>query len=351
LRFAPFSSENQIRRRRRKLFKVNPQQTKQISNCFNQVVELLRLEAAAIELAANRLKKETIESAVNLLADCTGKVVVLGVGKSGIIGQKIAQTMTSTGTVAVFLHPSDALHGSLGIISGGDVVVALSNSGETDEILLLLPALKSRRVSMIAIVGNTDSTLARNSEIVLDASVDKEACPLNLAPTASTTVALAIGDALAMALMECKNWTAEDFAANHPAGRLGKRLTVRVADLMHESPDVSPAATWLEVVSKISRFALGAVNIVDEQNQLIGIVTDGDLRRTIERTESQDLNNLTARQMMTDKPITAKPAMLAFDALQLMENRPRQIAVLPVVDENGEAVGLLRLHDIVRAGL
>lgn len=330
---------------------MNPQQTKQNSNCFNQVTELLRLEAAAIERAANRLKKETIERAVNLLADCTGKVVVLGVGKSGVIGQKIAQTMTSTGTVAIFLHPSDALHGSLGIVASGDVVVALSNSGETDEILQLLPALKARNVSIVAIVGNVDSTLARSSEIVLDASVDQEACPLNLAPTASTTVALAIGDALAMALMGCKNWTAEDFAANHPAGRLGKRLNVRVVDLMRESPNVSPAATWLEVVSKISRFALGAVNVVDEQNQLLGIVTDGDLRRTIERIEPQDLKKLTAAQMMTDKPVVAKPAMLAFDALQLMENRPRQIAVLPVVDETGETVGLLRLHDIVRAGL
>ncbi|MDQ4120583.1 MAG: KpsF/GutQ family sugar-phosphate isomerase [Acidobacteriota bacterium] len=330
---------------------MNPQKTKEISNCFAQTVELLRLEAAAIEQAANRLEKETIERAIELLISCRGKMVVLGVGKSGIIGQKIAQTMTSTGTVAVFVHPSDALHGSLGIITNGDVVIALSNSGETDEILQLLPALKFRQVSIIAIVGNTDSTLARSAEIVLDASVDKEACPLNLAPTASTTVALAIGDALAIALMQCKNWTAEDFAANHPAGRLGKRLTVRVRDLMQTSPNVSPGASWLEVVSEISRFSLGAVNVVDGENKLVGIITDGDLRRTIERTEPENLRNLTAEEMMTDKPVVAKPAMLAFDALQLMENRPRQIAVLPVVDENGEAVGLLRLHDIVRAGL
>ena len=331
--------------------KVNPQKTKEVSNCFAQTVELLRLEAAAIEQAANRLEKETIERAIGLLIDCRGKVVVLGVGKSGIIGQKIAQSLTSTGTVAIFVHPSDAMHGGLGVITSGDVAIALSNSGETDEILQLLPALKSRQVSIIAIIGNIDSTLARNAEIVLDASVDKEACPLNLAPTASTTVALAIGDALAMALMQCKNWTAEDFAANHPAGRLGKRLSVRVRDLMRESPNVSPGANWLEVVSEISRFALGAVNVVDDQNQLVGIITDGDLRRTVERIEPEDLRKLTAAEMMTDKPIVAKPPMLAFDALQLMENRPRQIAVLPVVGENGEAIGLLRLHDIVRAGL
>lgn len=333
-------------------FKVNPQKSKKgISNCFSQVVELLRLESAAIEQAANRLKPETIERAVDLLMNCRGKIVVLGVGKSGIIGQKIAQTMTSTGTVAVFVHPSDALHGSLGIISAGDVAVALSNSGETDEILQLLPALKKRNVAIIAIIGNTDSTLARNAEIVLDASVDKEACPLNLAPTASTTVALAIGDALAMALMQCKNWTAEDFAANHPAGRLGKRLTVRVGDLMHQSPNVAPVSNWLEVVSAISRFGLGAVNVITEENRLLGIITDGDLRRTIEKIEPEDLRKLTAEQMMTSNPVVATPAMLAFDALQLMENRPRQIAVLPVVGENGECVGILRLHDIVRAGL
>ena len=330
---------------------MNPQKTKEISNCFAQTVELLRLEAAAIEQAANRLEKAVIERAIDLLIDCRGKVIVLGIGKSGVIAQKIAQTLTSTGTIAIFVHPSDALHGSLGVITSGDVCIALSNSGETDEILQLLPALKSRKISIIAIVGNTDSTLARGSEIVLDASVDKEACPLNLAPTASTTVALAIGDALAMALMQCKNWTAEDFAANHPAGRLGKRLTLRVQDLMRESPNVSPDSNWFAVVSEISRFALGAVNVVDDQNQLIGIITDGDLRRTVEKTEPERLRNLTAEEMMTATPVVAKPAMLAFDALHLMENRPRQIAVLPVVDENSEAIGLLRLHDIVRAGL
>ena len=295
------------------------------------VVHLLRLEAAAIEQAANRLQPEAIEKAINLLSCCGGKVILLGVGKSGVIAQKIAQTMTSGGTVAVFLHPSDALHGSLGIITKGDVVIALSNSGETDEILTLLPALQQREITLISIIGNTNSTLARNSDIVLDASVDKEACPLNLAPTTSTTVALAIGDALAMTLMQIKNLTPEDFAANHPAGRLGKRLTLRVRDLMHESPNVTKNATWLEVVSTISKHGLGAVNVVDENNHLIGIVTDGDLRRTVERTEPENLRNLTAELMMTRKPICVSPNTLAYDALQLMENRPRQIAVLPVV--------------------
>lgn len=318
---------------------------------FPKVKELLQLEAASIERAANRLDPASIEKAIHILACCDSKVIVTGVGKSGVIAQKIAQTMTSTGTVAVFVHPSDALHGSLGVITKGDVVIALSNSGETDEILAILPAMKQRGVSLISIVGNLDSSLAHQSDVVLDASVDKEACPLNLAPTTSTTVALAIGDAIAMTLMEAKGQTEEDFAANHPAGRLGKRLTVKVADLMHTSPDILPAAGWLEVVKAISRHALGAINVVDDQGNLIGIVTDGDLRRTIEKTEAWHLADLTARQMMTAGPITATPGMLAFDALKLMEERESQISVLPVVDENGKCCGLLRLHDIVRSGL
>lgn len=318
---------------------------------FSSVTALLLLEAAAIENAANRLEAKSVNRAVELLSCCRGKAILLGVGKSGIIAQKIAQTLTSTGTIAVFLHPSDALHGSLGIVTAGDVVIALSNSGETDEILALLPILKARGASIVAIVGNTNSTLARHADVFLDASVDQEACPLNLAPTTSTTVALAIGDALAMTLMELKNMTPADFAINHPAGRLGKRLTLRVADLMHASPNVGENATWLEVVHAISQHGLGAVNVVDSRQRLIGIVTDGDLRRTIEKIELENLRNLTAEMMMTRQPVCAAPEQMAYDALQLMENRPRQISVLPVTTETGECVGILRLHDIVRSGL
>lgn len=312
---------------------------------------MLKLEASAIERASGRLDEESVVRALELISNCKSKVIVIGIGKSGVIAQKIAQTLTSTGTVALFVHPSDASHGSLGVITPGDVVIALSNSGETDEILALLPALKKREVSIISIVGNIDSTIARQSDVVLDASVDKEACPLNLAPTTSTTVALAIGDAIAMTLMESRGLTAEDFAANHPAGRLGKRLTLKVEHLMHKSPNVSPADDWLGVVKAISKYALGAVNVVDENERLIGIVTDGDLRRTIERNGANNLNGLSADQMMTKNPTTATPEMLAFDALQLMENRTSQISVLPVVDEKGICIGLLRLHDIVRSGL
>ncbi len=322
-----------------------------MNNEYEHVVSLLRIEAEAIENAARRLNRDSIQSALAILGECKGKIVVTGIGKSGVIGQKIAQTMTSTGTVSVFVHPSDALHGSLGVFASEDVAIALSNSGETSEINALLPALKNRGIKIVSIVGNTDSTLARESDVFLDASVDKEACPLNLAPTTSTTVALSIGDALAMTLMRSKGLTMEQFAENHPAGRLGKRLTLKVRDLMHESPDVTPESGWLEVVKALSKYALGAVNVVGADGSLIGIITDGDLRRSLEKTPSDKFNELTSSDLMTGSPVTAGPEMLAFDALKLMEERPSQISVLPVVDENGRAAGLVRLHDIVKSGL
>ncbi|MGB7203290.1 MAG: KpsF/GutQ family sugar-phosphate isomerase [Pyrinomonadaceae bacterium] len=322
-----------------------------MKNAHSKVVEILRIEADSITNAAAKLDAASVEKALDILATCNGKVVVTGVGKSGVIAQKIAQTLTSTGTMALFLQPSDALHGGLGVVASDDVVIALSNSGETDELLAILPSIRARGCRVISIVGNKDSTLAAQSDALLDASVDKEACPLNLAPTASTTVALAIGDALAMTLMESKGHSQTDFALNHPAGRLGKRLTLSVRDLMHESPNVSTDASWLDVVKAISKSALGAVNVVDQHSKLLGIVTDGDLRRTIERTSPDALSALNAESMMTRSPITAAPDMLAFDALKLMEERPSQISVLPVVDGDRTCIGLLRLHDIVRSGL
>ncbi|MGH9969817.1 MAG: KpsF/GutQ family sugar-phosphate isomerase [Pyrinomonadaceae bacterium] len=318
------------------------------------VVSLLQQEADAIAQTAARLSSKQVELVMSLLAGCNGKVVVVGVGKSGIIAQKIAATMTSTGTAALHLHPSDALHGGLGIVTSEDVVIVLSNSGETDEIVAMLPYLKHRHVPIIAVVGNLNSTLARRADAVLDASVDQEACPLNLAPTTSTTVALALGDALAMTLMKVKGHTLDDFASNHPAGRLGKRLTLKVADLMHsgdENPIIQAGSTWVEVVTGISNGGLGAVNVVDESGQLEGIITDGDLRRAIQRADHASLEGLKCEQIMTRNPVVVSSEALAYAALRLMEDRPSQISVLPVVDSARVCVGLIRLHDIVRSGL
>lgn len=323
-------------------------------NYFAQVVRLLQIESEAIAQTARRLDAAAIEDAIALLAGCTGKVVLVGVGKSGVIAQKIAATMTSTGTAALYLHPSDALHGGLGIVTRQDIVIALSNSGETDEVIAMLPSLKQRATKIIAVVGNLNSTLAERADIVLDASVDKEACPLNLAPTTSTTVALAIGDALAMTLMEARGWTLEEFAQNHPAGRIGKRLTLKVSDLMHggeRNPTISAEAKWLEVITAIGRGGLGAVNVVDSAGCLVGIITDGDVRRVLEKTRGAELESLTCDSMMTRDPTIAEPELLAYDALRLMEDRPSQISVLPVVDRERRCVGLIRLHDIVRSGL
>ncbi|MGH9929101.1 MAG: KpsF/GutQ family sugar-phosphate isomerase [Pyrinomonadaceae bacterium] len=323
-------------------------------NYFAEVQGFLRLESEAIAQTAVRLQPDEIQRVVQLLATCKGKIVILGVGKSGIIAGKIAATMTSTGTGALFLHPSDALHGGIGIINSDDVVMILSNSGETDEIIEMLPYLKRRQVPIIAIVGNLNSTLARRADAVIDGSVDQEACPLNLAPTTSTTVALALGDALAMTLMQVKGLTADDFAVNHPAGQLGKRLTLMVADLMHsgtDNPTIALGAMWVEAVKRISAGGLGAVNVVDDAGRLAGIITDGDLRRAIQKCDPAALADLCANDLMTRNPTVASPELLAYDALQLMENRPSQISVLPVVNGDRVCVGLIRLHDIVRSGL
>ncbi|HZE72149.1 MAG TPA: KpsF/GutQ family sugar-phosphate isomerase [Pyrinomonadaceae bacterium] len=321
---------------------------------FEEVQRILRLESEALARTARQLDEQQVERVVSLLATCKGKAVILGVGKSGIIAQKIAATMTSTGTAALYLHPSDALHGGLGIVQPEDVVIVLSNSGETDEIVGMLPFLKHRGVPIIAIVGNVHSTLADRADAVVDAAVEQEACPLNLAPTTSTTVALAIGDALAMALMKVKGLTPDDFAVNHPSGRLGKRLTLRVIDLMHggkQCPSVPLGSSWIEVVRAISVGGLGAVNVIDEEGRLAGVITDGDLRRMIEANGDKSLTNVTCDDLMTRNPVVAAPDLLAYDALRLMEDRPSQISVLPVVDDQRICLGLIRLHDIVRSGL
>jgi arabinose-5-phosphate isomerase len=329
-------------------------QTVILATAVAQVREFLTAEAHAILKVAEQLQPNQIEKSLALLAHCQGKVIVIGVGKSGIIAQKIAGTLRSIGIVAVFLHPCDALHGDLGVMTAEDVVMALSYSGETEEILDLIPHLKHRQVPIIAIVGNLQSSLARQADVILETTIEREICPLNLAPTTSTTVALALGDALTMTLMHIKGITPEHFARNHPAGRLGKRLTLTVRDLMHsgrEHPALPMYASWIDVVSTISRGGLGAVNILDADGHLVGLVTDGDLRRWVEKTKPAELETLTAEKIMTTNPVVVSPDTLAYDALKLMENRPSQIAVLPVVNDQQQCVGLIRLHDIVRCGL
>lgn len=315
---------------------------------------LLRLQAEAIVEAAERLDLDAFGRAVELLSSCEGKVLLSGAGTSGIIARKLAATFTSTGTAAIFLHPGDALHGALGIVTRDDLMILISNSGETDELLVLVPYLEHRKVPVISLLGNTASTLARRSDVVLDASAAREACPLNLAPTASTSVALALGDALAMTVMKAKNVTPEAFALNHPSGRLGKRLTLRVHDVMHAGPErpvVRPEDGWLQVVTCISRGGLGAATVEDDDGMILGIITDGDVRRTVQQSDAERLNMLVAGDFMTRQPVVVPAGSLAHDALQLMENRASQISVLPVVDGLSRGVGLVRLHDLVRAGI
>jgi arabinose-5-phosphate isomerase len=312
----------------------------------------IEVEALAVTRAARCLDEGAASRAIALLHPLRGKVVTLGVGKSGLVASKIAATFASFGTPATFLHASDALHGDIGGVVDADVAVVVSNSGETEELLVILPFLRERGVRIIAIVGNVSSTLARVSEVVLDASVANEACPLGLTPTASTTVALALGDAMAMTVMAARGVTAADFAHNHPAGRLGKRLTLRVRDIMHggsKNPIIEPEASWFSVLERITKGGLGAVSVVASDGMLLGLVTDGDLRRMLGQ-HPQNPERFTARELMTAKPVVVAPDTLAYDALRTMEQRPSQISVLPVV-EGERCVGMLRLHDIVRSGL
>jgi arabinose-5-phosphate isomerase len=314
----------------------------------------MRIQADAILAAADRLDRSAFDTGVGLVVGSKGKVVVSGAGTSGNIARKVVATLTSTGSPAVFLHPGDALHGGLGIVQPADVAIVFSNSGETDEILALLPHLAHRAIPVIAILGNLDSTLARHAAVVLDATAAREACPHNLAPTSSTSVALALGDALAVAAMRVNEVTPEAFAENHPSGRLGRRLTLLVDDLIrHEGPRpaVEGTAGFLDVVAAISSGGLGAVTVEADDGELLGIVTDGDLRRAVERTPPDRLAGLTAADVMTRDPVSVTAGTLAYDALRVMEDRPSQISVLPVVDDPRRCVGLVRLHDLVRSGI
>lgn len=317
---------------------------------LQQARETLEVEQAAIAATAARLGDDFV-AAARLLLDCEGRVIVCGIGKSGAVGRKIASTLASTGTPAFFVHPAEAMHGDLGMICDGDVVIMLSNSGETEEILDILPAVIRRKVKMIAICGDEESTLAQAADAVLDARCEREACPLGLAPTASAVVALALGDALAMAVMAARGFTAEDYASTHPGGLLGRRLLLRISSVMRsgdDNPTVPPEATIMEALLTMSTAPVrGVVTIVNGDGMLRGLFTDGDFRQLMRKTDNP--NQVMVRpisEVMTRNPTVARPDMLATEALRMMEER--EFDNLPVVDEAGRAIGMVDIQDLMK---
>ena len=310
---------------------------------------VLSTEAQSILDLIPRLDENFVR-ACQLLLDCRGRVVVIGMGKSGHIGSKIAATLASTGTPAFFVHPGEASHGDLGMITPSDVVIALSNSGETNEIITIIPLIRRLAVPLIALTGNPQSSLARAASVHLDISVDKEACPLGLAPTSSTTATLALGDALAVALLDTRGFTADDFARSHPGGRLGRRLLLHVADIMHTDtaiPMVSEQTLLTEALLEITRKGLGMTTVTDEHQQLLGVYTDGDLRRTLDK--GLDVRTTKVGEAMTRKCQTVQAQMLAAEALKLMEDHA--ISALPVTNSDNVVIGVLNMHDLLRAGV
>lgn len=306
----------------------------------------MEIEAQSIKEVANTLDHHFIDAAQALL-QCTGRVIITGMGKSGHIGHKIAATLASTGTAAFFVHPAEAAHGDLGMISDGDVVLALSNSGESDEILAIIPALKRKNITLIAITSRQQSTMAKHADIHICASVSSEACPLGLAPTSSTTAVLALGDALAIVLLKARSFTSEDFALSHPAGSLGRRLLLTVRDLMHTGealPAVAEHTPLKSAVVRMSEKGLGMLAVVNENGQLQGIFTDGDLRRLFEKHDF--FANLTVNDVMKTNPTTITPDKLATEAVKLMQTH--RIGGL-LVEENGQLLGALNMHDLLKA--
>ncbi|MFC6281760.1 MULTISPECIES: KpsF/GutQ family sugar-phosphate isomerase [Polaromonas] len=305
------------------------------------------IEAAAVLGLAGRVGPEFAQ-AVQLMLACRGRVVVMGMGKSGHIGRKIAATLASTGTPAMFVHPAEASHGDLGMVTAADVVLAISNSGETAELTEVLPVLIRQGVPLVAITGGMQSALARQARVTLDSSVAQEACPLNLAPTASTTAQLAMGDALAVALLDARGFREEDFARSHPGGALGRRLLTHVSDVMRSGeqvPQVSPDSSFSELMREMSSKGLGASAVVDDRRHVLGIFTDGDLRRLVEK--GTDLRNSKAGEVMHANPRTLRASALAVEAVALMEQH--RITSVLVVDEAGVLCGALNLNDLMRA--
>jgi len=316
---------------------------------IEQAKRVLMIESKAIEALVDRIGEDFVQ-AVELIYKCSGRVVVTGMGKSGIIGKKIASTLASVGTPALFLHPAEGVHGDLGMVTKGDVIICLSNSGETEELLKLLPFVKRFNVRLIAITGNINSTLAKNSDVVLDASVDEEACPWDIVPTASTTASLAMGDALCIALLDKRGFKKEDFALFHPAGSLGKSLLLTVNDLMHKGetiPIVKEDTPLKDVIYEISSKKMGVTAVVDGKRVLKGIVTDGDLRRLLEK--GKDVFEIKASEIMSKNPKTIDKDELAAKALQIMEQY--SITSLLIVDGKNSPTGIVHLHDLLKAGV
>jgi arabinose-5-phosphate isomerase len=309
---------------------------------------VVRIEARAIESLQPRIDADFV-AACRLMLGCRGRVVAVGMGKSGHIARKIAATLASTGTPAFYVHPGEASHGDLGMITDADVVLALSNSGETDEVLTIVPVLRRQGNALIAMTGRPGSTLARLADVHLDVTVPEEACPLGLAPTSSTSAALVMGDALAVALLEARGFTSEDFARSHPAGSLGRRLLLHIADIMHagdEVPRVASHATLSEALVEMSRKRLGMTAIVDAENRLLGVFTDGDLRRALDDART-DLRGTPVTSAMGRNPKTIGPEKLAVEAAHLMEEH--KVSALVVVDAEQRVVGALNIHDLLRA--
>lgn len=309
--------------------------------------ETFDIEAKAL-LGLKARQGESFGHAVRVMLECRGRVVVMGMGKSGHVGRKIAATLASTGTPAMFVHPAEASHGDLGMVTSVDVVLAISNSGEVDELAAILPALKRVGVKLVAMTGRPDSTLAQHADIVLSSAVDQEACPMNLAPTASTTAQMALGDALAVALLDARGFRVEDFARSHPGGALGRKLLTHVRDLMRTGdalPRVAAETAFTDMMREMGTKGLGAAVIVDAQDRVRGIFTDGDLRRCIE--QGQDLRGLKAGEVMHTRPRTIRPEALAVEAADLMEEA--RITLVLVVDEGGLLVGAVNSNDLMRA--
>lgn len=320
------------------------------SEILNQARTTIEIETDAISRAADRLGEDFVH-ACRMILESPGRTVLCGIGKSGAVARKLAGTFASTGTPAFFLHPAEAIHGDLGMVCDSDIVIMLSNSGETEELVRIIPALSRRGVKIIAVCGEHSSTLAQEAEAVIDSAIECEACPLGLAPTASTATMMALGDALAMAVMHMRGFSVEDFAASHPGGALGRRLLSRVSDAMHagqETPRVAPTMTVLQCLLTMSHASVrGVVVVVDEAGHMQGLFTDGDLRRLMQSGENRDrLMDRPVSEVMTTNPVSVRPETLATEALRIMETR--EIDNLPVVDDEGIVAGVVDIQDLMK---